>query len=104
MLKSKIYGIKVLEADLACDGSITIDKRILDDAGIEEYEQVHVLDITNAKRFITYAILGAPGELKVNGAAAKLVEIGDALIVLAYGIMDELENAHPKKVDGRNYK
>ena len=108
MLKSKIYGIKVTEADLACDGSITIDVNLMSKAGILPYEQVHVLDIANAHRFVTYAITGEPGEMKVNGAAAKLVTIGDPLIILAYvgidfaseGVFYE-HSGYPRKVDGR---
>jgi aspartate 1-decarboxylase len=107
MLKSKIYGIKVTDADLACDGSITIDYRLMEKAGLQEYEQVHVLDIANGARFVTYVIKGEAGEMKVNGAAAKLVTIGDPLIVLAYGIFNRLSAEfewtaeYPKKVDGR---
>jgi aspartate 1-decarboxylase len=105
MLKSKIYGIKVTEADTACDGSITIDARLMAKASIYPYEQVHVLDIANAHRFVTYAIEGEPGEMKVNGAAAKLVTIGDPLIILAYAGFDNavdcLIMGFPKKVDGR---
>ena len=106
MLKSKVYGIKVTEADLACDGSITIDYRIMQSADILPYEQVHVLDIANAHRFVTYAIEGEQGEMKVNGAAAKLVTIGDPLIILAYvGVEDLILDYHnkgfPRKVDGR---
>jgi aspartate 1-decarboxylase len=108
-LKSKLYGIKVTDADIACDGSITIDTRLLEKAGLQEYEQVHVLDIANGKRFVTYIIEGEAGEMKVNGAAAKLVTIGDPLIVLAYILVDEDEDlqgryqieGYPKKVDGR---
>ena len=108
MLKSKIYGIKVTDADLACDGSITIDFNLMSKVGILPYEQVHVLDIANAHRFVTYAIAGESGEMKVNGAAAKLVTIGDPLIILAYvGVCDLVFDYHncgyPLKVDGRQY-
>jgi aspartate 1-decarboxylase len=102
-----VYGIKVIDADIACDGSITIDWNIMIQAGLQEYEQVHVLDIENGQRFTTYAIVGKPGEMKVNGAAAKLVTIGDPLIILAYIQIDEVKDfweygaCYPKKVDGR---
>ena len=107
-LKSKLYGIKVTDADIACDGSITIDSALMIKAALQEYEQVHVLDIANGQRFVTYVIEGEAGEMKVNGAAAKLVTIGDPLIVLAYmnvnwageGMVYE-EAGYPKKVDGR---
>jgi aspartate 1-decarboxylase len=79
----------------------------MEKAGLEEYEQVHVLDIANGQRFVTYVIKGEAGEMKVNGAAAKLVTIGDPLIVLAYGIFNQLSAEYewaaeyPKKFDGR---
>jgi len=86
IVKSKISGIRVEDANIYYDGSITLNYSDMLASGIIENEQVHVLDITNGQRFITYAI---PGEHTcVNGAAAKLVCIGDELIVLAYGIFD----------------
>ena len=108
MLKSKVYGIKVTDADIACDGSITIDSTLMQKACILPYEQVHVLDIANAARFVTYAIVGEPGEMKVNGAAAKLVTIGDPLIILTYAGFDDIleygKSGLPWKVDGRTIK
>ena len=88
MLKSKIHGIKVTDVNPHYDGSITIDSNLLQRTEIFEYEQVHVLDVTNGKRFVTYAIAGGKDECCVNGAAARLVEFGDELIILAYGIYD----------------
>jgi aspartate 1-decarboxylase len=104
MLKSKIYNVFVTGADLHYEGSITIDKMLLNFADIYEYEQVHVLDVTNGKRFITYAINGEPGEICVNGAASKLVEINDQLIILAYAEFDEdtddfIKPWEPTKID-----
>ncbi len=89
MLKSKIHGIKVTKVAPDYMGSITIDDKLLVDANILEYEQVHVLDRTNGNRFITYAIGGNPGECCVNGAASKLVKKGDSLIILAYSILTD---------------
>jgi aspartate 1-decarboxylase len=105
MLKSKIYNIKVTDADIRCDGSIAIDSDLMLSSGIKPYEQVHVLNITNSNRFITYAIEGDTGEIKVLGAAAKLVNIGDSLIILAYAMFDDTTDCfgrgYPKKVDGK---
>ena len=86
MLKSKLYGLHVTDADSRCDGSITLDSKWLHEADILEYEQVHVLNVTNGKRFVTYAISGDENEVCVNGAASLLVEIGDELIVLGYAV------------------
>lgn len=86
MLKSKIHGVKVTDINPNYQGSIAIDADLLARANILEYEQVHVLDITNGTRFVTYAIKGNKDEVCVNGAAAKLVKFDDTLIILAYGI------------------
>ena len=90
MLKSKIHGIKVTDVNPNYCGSITIDSKLIDETNILEYEQVHVLDVTNGKRFITYAMKGNKDEVCVNGAAAKLVEFDDTLIILSYGIYNDL--------------
>jgi aspartate 1-decarboxylase len=89
VLKSKLYELKITDANIKYDGSIAIDKDLLRIADIWQFEQVHVLNVTNGKRFITYAIDGNPGEVCVYGAAAKLVDIGDELIVLAYAQTDK---------------
>jgi len=86
LLKSKLYGIKVTDATVNYDGSIAIDANWLQEVGICQYEQVNVLSVTNGKRFITYALNTDREQVCVYGAAAKLVNIGDELIVLAYGI------------------
>jgi aspartate 1-decarboxylase len=88
MLKSKLFGLRVADADPKCEGSITLDPEWMRKADILEYEQVHVLDVTNGKRFVTYAIAGEEGDVCVNGAASKLVEIGDDVIVLSYAVLD----------------
>jgi aspartate 1-decarboxylase len=98
MLKSKIHGIKVTDVNANYHGSITIDAKLLRRADILEYEQVHVLDITNGARFETYIIKGGKDECCVNGAAAKLVEFGDTLIILAYGIYDSVARYHKPKI------
>lgn len=91
MLKAKIHRAIVTETDLHYEGSITVDRDILDQAGILPYEQVDVLDINNGARFTTYAIEGERGSKKIgiNGAAARLVYQGDLVIICAYAMMDE---------------
>jgi aspartate 1-decarboxylase len=93
MLKSKIHRATVTDCDLHYVGSITIDADLLQAADILEHEQVHVVDIDNGARFETYTIAGArgSGEMKINGAAARLVHRGDTIIVISYGQYDEQE-------------
>jgi aspartate 1-decarboxylase len=93
MLKSKIHRATVTGSDLHYVGSITIDEDLLDAADIREHEQVHVVDVDNGARFETYTIAGArgSGEIKINGAAARLVHTGDTVIVISYASYDERE-------------
>ena len=91
MLKSKIHRATVTGADLHYVGSISIDPELLARADIREHEQVAVLDIDNGARFETYAIVGEPGEVCVNGAAARLVAPGDRVIVLTYADYEDAE-------------
>jgi aspartate 1-decarboxylase len=93
MLKSKIHRATVTDCDLHYVGSITVDADLLEAADILEHEQVHVVDVDNGARFETYTIAGArgSGEIKLNGAAARLVHRGDTIIVISYGQYDELE-------------
>lgn len=90
MLKAKIHRARITQADLHYEGSITVDRDLLDGAGILPYEQVDVLDITNGARFTTYAIEGARGSgiIGVNGAAARLVQPGDLVIICAFCQME----------------
>lgn len=92
-LKSKIHRATVTQADLDYVGSITIDKTLMEAAGIREFEQVHVADIDNGNRLVTYAIAGAPGSgiLCMNGAGARLMSCGDKVIIMAYCHLDEEE-------------
>jgi aspartate 1-decarboxylase len=87
MLKSKIHRATITDCDLHYVGSITIDPDLLEAADILDHEQVQVLDIDNGARFETYTIPGerGSGEMKVNGAAARLVQRGDNIIVISYG-------------------
>ena len=82
MMKSKIHRATITGADLNYVGSITLDPRLMELADIREHEQVHVLDIDNGARFETYAIEGGPGDVILNGAAARLVHPGDKVIVI----------------------
>ena len=91
MLKSKIHRATVTGADLHYIGSISIDPVLLELADIREHEQVAVLDIDNGARFETYAIVGEPGEVCVNGAAARLVAPGDRVIVLTYADYEDAD-------------
>src|SRR5215208_6767742 len=102
MLKSKIHRATVTGSDLHYVGSITVDADLLDAADILEHELVHVLDVDNGARFETYTIAGArgSGEIKINGAAARLVHTGDTVIVISYASYDEreLDRYKPKVV------
>jgi aspartate 1-decarboxylase len=106
MMKSKIHRATVTGADLHYVGSITLDTELMRRADILENEQVHVLDIDNGNRFETYAIPGGPGDCCLNGAAARLVQPGDRVIVITYAEYEdaELDDYAPKvvHVDSRN--
>lgn len=108
MLKSKIHRGRVTDCDLNYVGSITVDPLLLEAADILANEQVTVLDLDNGARFSTYAIAGerGAGELKLNGAAARLVHRGDTVIVISYAQYSESELAEHQPrvvhVDARN--
>jgi aspartate 1-decarboxylase len=108
ILKSKIHRARVTDADLDYEGSITLDPHLMKSADILPHEQVHVLDVDNGQRFVTYAIEGDPGSgtVQVNGAAARIVRPGDTVIVLSYAELDEHEIAGHEpvvvRVDGDN--
>lgn len=89
MLKGKIHRATVSQAELDYVGSITIDKDLLDAAGILEYEKVQVVDINNGRRFETYTISGESGSgmICLNGAAARCVHKNDKIIIMAYAFM-----------------
>jgi aspartate 1-decarboxylase len=105
MLKSKIHRATVTDCDLHYVGSITIDSELLAAADILEHEQVHVVDVDNGARFETYVIAGDPGSgaMQVNGAAARLVQRGDTIIVISYAQYDraELASYEPRVVHVR---
>ncbi len=102
MLKSKIHRAAVTEANLNYVGSITIDKDLMDAADILENEKVTIVNINNGERFETYVLEGEPGSglMCLNGAAARLVAVGDLIILLTYTLMEtqECENYKPRLV------
>lgn len=93
MLTAKIHRATVTQADLHYVGSLTIDEDLMDAAGLLDGEQVHVVDIDNGARLVTYAITGPRGSgiIGINGAAARLVSPGDLVIIIAYGQLDDAE-------------
>jgi aspartate 1-decarboxylase len=95
MMHGKIHRAMVTGADVDYVGSITIDRHLMDAAGMLEFEQVQVLDVDNGARFETYLMAGEPGsgEVVVNGAAAHLVSKGDRVIVISYAEVDDAEAA-----------
>lgn len=102
MLKGKIHRATVKQAALDYVGSITIDEDLMEASGICEYEQVHIVDIDNGSRFITYVIAGERGSglICLNGAAARCVQVGDKIIIMAYANMapEEIKDNPPKVV------
>ena len=91
MLKSKIHRATVTGCDVDYVGSITIDPELMESADLLVNEQVHVWDIDNGARFVTYVIEGEPGSrtMQVNGAAARLTQVGHKIIVASFGSYDE---------------
>lgn len=101
MMKAKIHRATVTQCDMHYEGSISIDAALLETSGILPNEQVDVLDITNGARFTTYAIEAPAGSgmIGINGAAARLCQKGDLVIIIAYAQMDEAAaRAHKPRV------
>ncbi len=90
-LRAKIHMGAVTEANLAYEGSITIDERLLKKCGIQPYEKVHVSNVNNGERFETYAIPGKPGQICLNGPTARKGVTGDRVIIFNYCWLDEDE-------------
>jgi aspartate 1-decarboxylase len=107
-LKSKIHRATVTDANLDYEGSVTIDENLMLAANIAEFEQVHVYDVTNGNRIITYAMIGQAGSgtICINGAAAHKVHPGDLVILATYAMFTEAEQSEfaPKivQVDAQN--
>jgi len=106
MLKSKIHRACITETNINYEGSITIDKKLMEEADILSFEQVQVLNLNNGARFDTYAIKGEKGEICLNGAAARLAIKGDIIIILSYCYVndDKARNFIPRlvSVDANN--
>lgn len=106
--KSKLHGAVVTEANVQYTGSLTLDAQLMTAADLVPYEQVHVVDVDNGARVVTYCIEGAPGSgtVCVNGAAARLISAGDTVIIISYAHLttDELDRLAPTVVflDARN--
>ena len=100
MMKGKIHRAVVTGANLSYEGSISVDQELLRMADILANEKVMVANITNGQRFETYAIKGGPGEITLNGAAARLGEPGDRVIIITFGLYkdEDLSNFKPKIV------
>ena len=102
MLKSKIHRATVTEADLNYEGSLTIDRDLMEEVGLYPFERIKVYNINNGERFDTYAIKGEPGSgiIGLNGAAARKGMVGDLVIIVSYALFTaaELEEFHPKVV------
>jgi aspartate 1-decarboxylase len=102
MLKAKIHQARVTQAVLNYEGSCAIDGKLLALTGMREFEQIQIYNMENGARFTTYVIRGEDdsGIISVNGAAARLAQVGDRLIICAYGTYDEkeLEEFKPKMV------
>ncbi len=93
LLKSKIHRGTITEADLNYEGSLTLDPEFMRQADILPYEKLQVVNISNGHRFETYAIQGSPGEgtICLNGAAARLGQVGDRVIILTYTTLEDDE-------------
>jgi aspartate 1-decarboxylase len=103
MIRTKIHRATVTDADLHYEGSLTIDRDLLDAADLKVYEKVAVVNVNNGARFETYAIEGGrgTGEIKLNGAAARMAQVGDLVIIMAFGVFEEPElppDFEPRKV------
>lgn len=93
MLRAKVHRIKVTECDVEYEGSLTLDRDLMDACGMIPFERIDVYDTDNAGRFSTYLIEGprGSGACCINGAAARLVEVGHHVIIAAYAAVDESE-------------
>ena len=93
MMKSKIHRATVTSTDVDYEGSLTVDADLLDAADILPHEQIHVWDVTNGIRLVTYALAGrrGAGEVQVNGAGAHLIKTGDIIIIATYATLEDQE-------------
>ena len=93
MLKAKIHNAVVTQVDKNYEGSVTVDEDLIDEADLVPYEQVHIYNITNGERFVTYLIKGERGSgiIGINGAAVHKANVGDRVILAVFGLMDDEE-------------
>lgn len=102
LLKGKLHMAAVTQAELWYDGSCAIDASLVKLAGLQEFEQIDIYNVANGERFTTYVILAEAGSgvVSMNGAAARKVQVGDRVIIAAYGSFDERQaaNHRPKLV------
>lgn len=93
LLKAKLHRARVTHSELEYEGSCAIDGHLLDQSGIREYEQIHIYNVNNGERFVTYAIRAQEGSgiVSVNGAAARLAAVNDIVIICAYAILNQAE-------------
>lgn len=93
LLHAKLHRVRVTRVEIDYEGSVAVDALLLEAAGIREYERIDVFNVGNGERFSTYAIRGEPasGLISVNGAAAHKANVGDLVIICAFGIYDERE-------------
>lgn len=96
MMKSKIHRATITAADLHYEGSLTVDRDLMEAADLREHEEIHVVNVNNGARLVTYVIPGARGSgvIQLNGAAARLGMPGDLVICISYGLFTEAELAH----------
>lgn len=101
-VSAKLHGLVVTDKSVEYHGSVTIGADLLAAAGIEEYEQVHVVNLTNGHRWVTYAVPGPDGVFTLNGGGARLGEKGDKCVVMAYDVSEYYEPATVVHVDANN--
>lgn len=99
-LRAKLHRASVTAADPDYEGSVSIDRALCREAGLLEFEQVDIYDINNGVRFTTYVIYGEPGQIQINGAAARLVNVGDRVIIANYATLapEEINGHHARVV------
>lgn len=105
-LRAKLHRAVVTAADPDYEGSVSIDRALCREAGLLEFEQVDIYDINNGVRFTTYVIYGEPGQIQINGAAARLVNVGDRVIIANYATLApeeiKVHSARVVQLDERN--
>ena len=93
LMKSKIHRATVTRADLHYEGSCSIDAELMREADILVGEQIHVVNVSNGSRAVTYAIEGGPGEVALNGAMAHIGDVGDVVILITYAQVEDAQAA-----------